>query len=224
MNLTKEDYEIFESIEKIREEIKKKYIPIKVIDYGAGNPENERSAHTMYKGVEKITNTFEQCSIGLKEKWAEIIYSLVKENMPKKVLELGTCCGFSSIYMAKGCSSSLIYTIEGDKNVAKIASKNIKAASCSNIKQFVGRFQDILDDVLNEIKEIDMAFIDGHHDKKATLNYFEKIKPFLSEKSIVIFDDISWSKGMIEAWEIIKNDSMVKEYKDLKKLGICYFY
>jgi len=28
---------------------------------------------------------------------------------------------------------------------------------------------------------------------------------------------------MQEAWDIIKNDSNIKKYKDLKKLGVCYF-
>jgi len=220
--LTAEDYKVFEEIEQIREEIKQQYIPIKIIDYGAGNPKDKRDSNEMYNGVEKETNSFEQCSIGLKGNWAQTMYSLVKENTPKKVLELGTCCGFSSIYMAKANASTVVYTIEGDLNVAKIAEENIKKAKCNNIKQFVGRFQDVLDDILNEIKEVDLAFIDGHHDKKATIDYFNQIKPFLSRNAIVVFDDISWSDGMVDAWEIIKEDSIIKEYKDLKKLGICY--
>jgi len=221
-DLTVEDYAIFKNIEDVREDIKKQNIPIKVIDYGAGNPKDKRNKIQMYEGVEKITNSFDLCSIGLKDKWAHTMYSLVKKHKPKNILELGTCCGFSSIYMAKAYSDSTIHTIEGDCSVAELASENVRKLNCNNIKQYTGRFQDVLPNLLEEIKVIDLAFIDGHHDKEATIEYFSFVKPFLSKNAIVVFDDISWSEGMIEAWEIIKKDTTVREYKDLKKLGICY--
>ena len=59
-----------------------------------------------------------------------------------------------------------------------------------------GRFQDVLDDTLADLREVDYVFIDGHHDEKATLDYFNRIYPFLSKNAIVLFDDISWSEGM----------------------------
>ncbi|AXH13443.1 O-methyltransferase [Halarcobacter bivalviorum] len=222
MQLSKEDLTIFNEIEKIREEIKAQRLPIILKDYGAGDPEDNRDEKQMYEGVEKSTNSFDLCSIGLKNEWAQKLYFLVKENKPKRLLELGTCCGFSSIYMSKANKNSTIFTVEGDCNVAKLASNNIKKANCSNIKQYIGKFQDILADVLEEIAFIDFAFIDGHHDKDATIKYFHQIKPFLTENAIVVFDDISWSEGMKEAWEIIKKDSSIERVEDLQKLGICY--
>ncbi|WP_417334670.1 O-methyltransferase [Halarcobacter sp.] len=222
MQLSKEDLTIFNEIEKIREEIKTERLPIILKDYGAGNPEDNRDEKQMYEGVKKSTNSFDLCSIGLKNEWAQKLYFLVKENKPKRILELGTCCGFSSIYMSKANKNSTIFTVEGDCNIAKLASNNIKKANCSNIKQYIGKFQDILDDVLEEIALIDFAFIDGHHDKDATIKYFNQIKPFLTENAIVVFDDISWSEGMKEAWEIIKKDSSIERVEDLQKLGICY--
>lgn len=83
-------------------------------------------------------------------------------------------------------------------------------------------FDDVLLSILQSVKEIDFAFIDGHHDKDATIEYFNVIKPFLSNDAIVVFDDISWSSGMIESWEILKKDKKFIKYDDLKKLGICY--
>lgn len=221
-NFSQEDIDIFTEIEKIREEIKSKKLSISLIDYGAGNPEDKRNEEQMYNGTIKNTNSFDLCSIGLKNEWAQKMYSLVKQNKPKNILEMGTCCGFSSIYMSKANATSNIFTVEGDCNVAQLASTNIKKANCKNIKQFIGKFQDILDDVLDEIKEIDFAFIDGHHDKDATIKYFDQIKPYLNNNSIVVFDDISWSDGMKDAWEIIKKDLIISKVDDLEKLGICY--
>ncbi len=222
IQFTQEDFKIFEEIEEIRENIKKQNLEIKFLDFGAGNPEDARDDKTMSQGVSTVKYTKELCQIGLKNNWAQLIYSLVKGNKPNTILELGTCCGFSSIYMSKANKSSTIYTIEGACEVAKIATQNIQKANCYNIIQKIGKFNDILKPLLKEIKSVDFAFIDGHHDKDATIKYFEDIKPFLTKNAIVIFDDISWSDGMKESWQIITQDKAIKKYENLEKLGICY--
>ena len=65
-----------------------------------------------------------------------------------------------------------------------------------------------------------MGFIDGHHDQEATIQYFEKIIPFLGANSILIFDDINWSEGMFQAWQKIKSNSYVSMSFDFYKLGV----
>lgn len=222
LNLTEYDFSIFKDIESIREDIKSKALEISIMDYGAGNPLDSRTKEESYNGIEKVTTTKEQCAIGLKDNSAHTLYYLVKLYKPKTILELGTCCGFSSIYMAKANQTSTIYTLEGDISIANIAEKNINKSQCMNIVQKVGRFQDILENVLVEINKVDLAFIDGHHDEFATIEYFNKIKPYLSSHAIVIFDDISWSEGMKNAWNIIKRDSVFRAYDDMSKIGICY--
>lgn len=39
---------------------------------------------------------------------------------------------------------------------------------------------------------VDLAYIDGDHEKVATIRYFERIKPHLNPDAVVIFGDISW--------------------------------
>jgi len=221
-NITNEDILIFKQIEDIREEIKSKDIKIDFLDFGAGDPKDKRDEVEMSNGVKTTKYTKQLCQIGLKNEWAQLMYSLIKKNKPNNILELGTCCGFSSIYMAKANPYSTIYTIEGACEVANIAKQNIQKANCTNINQIVGKFDDVLLSTLQSIKQIDFAFIDGHHDKDATIRYFELIKPFLSQNAIVVFDDISWSNGMKKSWDTIIQDKAIKKYEDLEKLGICY--
>ena len=68
---------------------------------------------------------------------------------------------------------------------------------------------------------IDYAFIDGHHDQDATIDYFRQIKPHLSPNAVLVFDDISWSDGMKKAWKTIKNDKDIEVYVDLFVVGVC---
>jgi len=71
------------------------------------------------------------------------------------------------------------------------------------------------------ITSVDYVFIDGHHNEQATINYFELLLPHLSPGATVVFDDISWSKGMKRSWEKICRHSAVAFAVDLKMLGIC---
>lgn len=213
---------IFKAIEDIRLKRRAEKKTIELVDYGAGDPFVCRSKDEMYQGVTKTTTSFELCNVGLKEEWAQKLYFLVKQHKPETVLELGTCCGFSALYMAKAYSKTIVHTIEGDSTIAKIASKNFQEANCKNVVLHIGRFQDVLKSILEQIQKVDFCFIDGHHDKEATLQYWAQIMPYMNSGGIVVFDDISWSVGMQEAWENIKKDSSFRYIEDLKRLGICF--
>lgn len=102
-----------------------------------------------------------------------------------------------------------------------LAREHFSTLDLNNVKVVIGQFQDTLAEVLNQHKRIGFAFIDGHHDEGATLAYFEKIKPFLSDRAMLVFVDISWSKGMRRAWRSIELDESVGISLDLSAVGIC---
>jgi predicted O-methyltransferase YrrM len=68
-----------------------------------------------------------------------------------------------------------------------------------------------------------ILFIDGNHQKEATLFSFEKLLPTVHNDSVMIFDDIHWSKGMEEAWEEIKAHPKVKVSIDTFQWGLVFF-
>ncbi len=86
-----------------------------------------------------------------------------------------------------------------------------------------GNFDDLLPGILQNNSNIDLAFIDGNHRKQPTINYFNLLVDKVSSSSILIFDDIHWSKEMEEAWQEIKNDSRVMLTVDLFFIGIVFF-
>ena len=47
--------------------------------------------------------------------------------------------------------------------------------------------------------------------------------PTINNNTIFIFDDIYWSKGMTDAWEIIKNHPQVTVTIDTYKFGFVFF-
>lgn len=213
---------IIQAIEQRREMLKAESRLIKVLDFGAGNPSDKRSKKQMEMGVKVEIPLRDLAKIGVKKEKAECIYTIFSSLAPKTILELGTCCGFSSSYMSFFAPNSKIYTIEGSPNIAEIAKENHRFFGLSNVSVFVGRFDIVLPKLLEEISPIDFAFIDGHHDREATLSYFRQILPFMAKGGVILFDDIAWSDGMKEAWREIVDSKVYKKYEDYVKMGAVW--
>ena len=218
--------EIVEIVESKREKLKKSAIKVEVMDFGAGSPQDKRTKEEMQQGILCEIALCDLAKIGVKKEKAQEIFKIFRILNPKVILELGTCCGFSSSYMSYFTSDSKIYTIEGSENVAKIARENHQEFHLNNIQVFVGRFDLVLPGLLENIKPLDFVFIDGHHDKFATLEYFHKILPFMSEGGVMLFDDIVWNAGMQEAWEKILESKAYKEAcvvgRDAWRMGVVW--
>ncbi len=208
--------EIVKKIEEKRESLKKQTQSIEIVDYGAGNPSDKRTKEQMEQGVRTTVPLCELAKIGVKKEKAKEIFKIFQTLLPKAILELGTCCGFSSAYMSFFAPESRIWTIEGSENLAKIAKENHKFFGLSNIEVCVGRFDLILPQLLEKIAPLDFIFIDGHHDRDATLEYFRKLLPFVRGGGALLFDDIGWSDGMREAWQRILDS---KSYKKASIVG-----
>ena len=178
----------------------------------------------MYNGVVSTTSVSSVSGASVPYFWALILFKLVGEFKPSSCIELGTSVGISAAYQAaaqKLNNKGRITSLEGAASLASLSDKNLQKLGLDNTVVVKGRFQDNLEKVLNEKKPIDYAFIDGHHDEKATISYFESFIPYLSRKAMIVFDYISWSDGMCRAWDKIVENENVKIVVDLRKIGIC---
>lgn len=223
-HLCPEEQKWVDKIEELRERLRKSSKEISVTDYGAGSSNISRTEEERDKGVVALSTIGKACKASKPYFWALLLSKFVKEFKPLKCIELGTCLGVSAAYLAfnqKLSKKGSIVTLEGAESLASLAKENLDALGLENATVVSGKFQDTLDMVLSKHQPIDYAFIDGHHDEEATIVYFQQIQPFLQEASIVIFDDITWSKGMRKAWEKIKENEKIKISLDLKMMGIC---
>ena len=118
---------------------------------------------------------------------ARVLAKLVREVNPKRVLEIGTLIGYSTIVIAKELGDgSEIITIEIDEDEAGVAEKNIlKAGVKPRIKVIVG---DALKVIPSLKGEFDLLFIDA--DKRKYLSYLKLSEDKLHEGSVVIADNV----------------------------------
>ena len=204
----------FSKIEKRRKELLRDATEITIQDFGAGSKRNTSNT----RKINYIART--SLSQG---KYARLLYNLIQHFKPKTILELGTSLGISSAYMAYGNPDANVVSLEGSETIAEIARKTMHSCEIENVEIVVGNFDDTLAGVLSKLHPVDFAFVDGNHTKEATLRYFNQICEYRSSQTVMIFDDISWSEGMREAWNTIKDDKRVSISIDLCKFGIVFF-
>ncbi|MDB5249319.1 MAG: O-methyltransferase [Segetibacter sp.] len=107
---------------------------------------------------------------------------------PKYVLEIGTFTGYSAICLAEGLQKKggELHTIELREEDAATALKNFKVAGKENlIILHVGNAKEIIPTLPYEW---DLVFIDA--DKVGYVEYYELILPRLSEKGVIIADNV----------------------------------
>ena len=200
------------------EELRKKYLSdkekLKMIDLGAGS----RSGPVQEKSVSEIAG-----SVLKNKKYAQLLYRLVRHYQPSEILELGTSLGVTTAYLAKAHHGAMVSTIEGNPFIRKKAMQGFQSLSIENIESLEGDFGRVLPQVLSKKYKIDLAYIDGNHKKEPTLDYFEEILKKTHDHSILVFDDIHWSREMEEAWKEIKNHPAVQYTIDIFFLGFVFF-
>jgi len=204
----------YKNIEEQRKKLFNDDSVITVTDLGAGSHLNKNRTK---KVIQIAKNALKSPRL------AKLIYRLAKNSSAKSAIELGTCLGITTAYLAKTDAQTQVITIEGCPQTAEVARKNFRDLNLENIELHVGNFDLILPDIIAQQPSLDFVYIDGNHRKDATLNYFKWCLPKVNENSLLIFDDIYWSEGMKEAWSEIKNHPDVTITIDLFWIGLVYF-
>lgn len=135
----------------------------------------------------------------------------LKTLKPRKILELGTAIGYSSIWMSQLPSVEEVHTVEIRPEMFNLAKENIQKAGRTNIKQFLGDAEEFLD----QAKEnYDFIFIDAA--KGQYPFYFQKAKKLLTKGGVIGFDNILF-RGMISNQSLVKRRK-ITIVKRLRKL------
>lgn len=201
-------------IKKVRKKLSKSKKIINLKGFGAGS----HYGKSKQKLLGKIVNIS-----AISKKYGHLLYRLVQYYKPNTIIELGTSVGISTMYMAIGSKKSKVFSIEGEPELVEIARNNIKDMNLDNAELFQSNFDDILPEILNKSESPLLIYIDGNHNKDATLGYFNKIIGNMEHKKILVIDDINWSREMNKAWKAIKTDKRVKVTIDIFKMGLVFF-
>lgn len=204
----------FAEIEEQRERLLSENNIIEVEDFGAGS----RSANGNKRKISEIAKSALQ-----PKRSAQSLAKMAHHYRPNTILELGTSFGITTSYLATANSSSQVITIEGSKEISTRTKKVWEELGVKNIELLTGNIDDVLEEVLESVKKIDFALLDGNHRYEPTMRYFNQIFPYCHLDSILILDDIHWSEEMNDAWKKIISLPGVTASIDFFHFGVVYF-
>lgn len=215
-----------EKIERLRRDLSQNTSTVRMEDFGAGSGDSTRTATEMEQG-RFVEMTLAQANrASLPRFWSRLLSKIVRKAKCEKCLEMGSCLGISAAYVGaalEGSEGNLI-SLDGAKELSNLAQAHIQKLGLTRVSFRVGRFSDVLLPTLKEFGPIDYVFVDGHHDEKATIEYFSTLIPHLKNEAIVVFDDIDWSPGMKNAWSALKKNPHFEVSIDLGSMGVCIFH
>lgn len=187
---------------------------IEVTDFGAGS----KVFNSNIRMVSQIAKT-----AGISKKRAQLLYRVTHYFEAENLLEIGTSLGLATVAMNIGNPKTKITTLEGCPETAKIAQKQFEKFQLKNINLINIEFESYLNSSQISNAIFQQIYFDGNHSKKATLDYFERLLPTITNDTVWIFDDIHWSVEMEEAWEIIKKHPKVSVTIDTFQWGFVFF-
>jgi len=208
----KTDFAAYKTLKEYRNSLLQNKNTIEVTDFGAGS--------RVFKSNTRAINQIAE-NAGISRKDAKLLFRVSNYFKPENVLEIGTSLGLATSALALGNSSN-VTTLEGCLQTAKVAQIQFQKFNF-NINSIVTEFESHLRTLNLKSQTLNLIYFDGNHSKEATLNYFELVLPTISNETVWIFDDIHWSAGMEEAWEIIKKHPKVTITIDTFQWGFVFF-
>lgn len=208
--LEKNPFYMYSTIEKQRHKLLNNNTVINKTDFGTGKSKKLKVSNIASKSLCKPRN-------------GQLLHRIVNYLDLNNLLELGTSLGISTAYIACSSKNKQCITLEGCEQTAAIAQQTFNALNVTNIEILTGNIDTTIHTALSKLSTVDFVFIDANHSLQATMHYFELILPKLSEKAVIVFDDIYWSKEMKQAWLKIKENVHVTSTIDLYHFGIAFF-
>ena len=206
------DYPSYKILKNYRNDLLNNESVLTVKDFGAGS----RVFKSNTRNVSQIAK-----NAGITKKRAQLLYRITQYFKPNSILELGTSLGLATSAMSLGNPEGKIVSIEGCPETTLIAKQQFDRYHLNNIDIRTNEFSKALKKLKSN--KFDLIYIDGDHQKESTLYYFNSLMNHIKNDSLMIFDDIYWSKGMAEAWETIKQHEMVSVTIDTFNWGLVFF-
>ncbi len=182
---------------------------VSITDFGTGQHRSER--------ISKIAKSSHQPATG------RLLYHLASFIKPKYILELGANIGLGTINLGLAAPEAEIHTLEGCPSLGNLATRNFQKLGLNNIILHNQRIESGLPEVLPLFPRLDLIYFDANHQYKATLENFELCLPYCKQSTVLVIDDIYWSRGMKQAWEWMQQHPRANTCLDLYHLGVIFF-
>ncbi|MCC5937668.1 MAG: class I SAM-dependent methyltransferase [Lunatimonas sp.] len=197
------------------EEVRRKHLGdnhfLEIVDYGAGSKRMVSNSRRVGQ-VARVSSS-------------RLSYNLLYQGLcsltpANTVIELGTCLGITTAYLAQ-VTSGRVFSFEASDALLQIARRTV--AAYPNVTLVPGNADFTLPEALGSFSSVDFCLLDANHTYDATVRYAEAVWPLLHEQSVLVIGDIHWSKEMNKAWNEIRRLPGVTLTMDFFECGVLFF-
>jgi len=192
-------------------------------DFG-GAPEFDSPPLAKTDGEKRALAVLDQMSKGrwylnVTTREGRVLRQLAEAVGAKRVVEIGTSSGYSTIWLALGvrAAGGKVFTHEIDPEKVKIASANFKKAGVEDLVTIIEG--DAHETVKQHKEPIDVVFLDA--EKKGYVDYLEKLLPLVRPGGLILGHDMHRpmpDPRYIEA--ITKNPALDTSFIMMESFGI----
>ncbi|MCT1926899.1 O-methyltransferase [Staphylococcus pasteuri] len=145
----------------------------------------------------------------------EIIKQIIRIHQTKRILEIGTAIGYSSMQFASVSNDIHVTTMERDPEMIDQAKRNITS------NQFTNQVELIEGDALEQFDKVksqtfDMLFIDAA--KAQSKKFFELYTPLLKKGGIVVTDNVLYH-GFVSNIDIVRSRNVRQMVKKVQQFN-----
>jgi predicted O-methyltransferase YrrM len=163
-------------------------VDLSVEEYAEAHSSAETDLFQRLAAETREKTTAPQMMVGLLE--GRFLGVLVRSTRSRRVLELGTFTGYSSISMALALpAGGRVITCDVDEETTAIAQRYADEAGVADRIDF--RLGPALETIAQLDGPFDLVFIDA--DKENYVNYYEATLPLLADTGLMVVDNTLWS-------------------------------
>ncbi len=140
------------------------------------------------------------------------LHLLIKSSKIKKILEIGTFTGLSTLSMSLALpEDGSVLALDKNQETSKAAINFFKKASQDNkIKLIIAPALDSLKNLINNKQKFDLVFIDA--DKENYLNYFNHSVDLVDKDGLIVIDNVLWHGEVVEVNNQDKLTLCIREF------------
>lgn len=223
-----ERLDVFDELESLRRSLCKDQRRLQVMDHGSGGRfgavRAKAGINKSAKPNKRSTTLGSQAGKALMPpKYSRLLFRLSKHFAPKRIIELGTSFGISAAYLSLGQPQASLDTVEGCPETADVAREVLNKAAAGHVQVHTGTFRQVLPGLVATGDPVDLVFLDGDHSYDGVMNNMEVLLPSLHNDSVVILDDIRWTRQMWRAWQSVSALPSTTLKVDLGRMGLVFF-
>lgn len=144
-----------------------------------------------------------------------LLLRLANYVQPGHILELGTNSGLSACYLASGCASKPLLTLDSTDQTTQGMFQ-----SHPNIQHQTGEVGSLLSAFLAKHPQVGMVHFNSGTPQPA---WMEQLLPHTNADSLFVIEGIHNSNAMLAWWNKLKQDSRTGISFDLYDLGLLFF-